>query len=264
MHARIVRKPGNFARILAIGDIHGCAMELRRLLKTVQPTGDDLIVTLGDYIDRGPNTKGVLEILMDLNQAGNLVALRGNHDAFLLMAAEGIEPAAYYPEPPADAEGREMWEQITQIDRVKGIWLQNNGGLSTLRSYGLGKKITTVRLADQGHQPAAPNEVVRLVPLEHMDFLRNQCVDALETDRFIFAHAGLAPWLPLDEQPLFGLHWLRGYESHQSGKKVVVGHTIQHNFRPKDMGHNLFMDTGCFMGGRLTCMDVQTGQYWQK
>jgi serine/threonine protein phosphatase 1 len=73
-------------RVLAIGDIHGCSRALDVLLADVNPRGDDTIVTLGDYVDRGPDSKGVLDRLLDLHGTGRLVPLRGNHEQMLLSA----------------------------------------------------------------------------------------------------------------------------------------------------------------------------------
>ncbi|HEY1379663.1 MAG TPA: metallophosphoesterase family protein [Gemmataceae bacterium] len=75
-------------RILAVGDIHGCSRALDLLLADVNPRGDDTVVTLGDYIDRGPDSKGVLDRLLDLGQKVRLVPLRGNHEVMLLLARE--------------------------------------------------------------------------------------------------------------------------------------------------------------------------------
>ncbi len=79
-------------RVLAIGDIHGCAEALDALLAAVAPTGDDLVVTLGDYVDRGPRSREVIERLIALHATGRLVALRGNHDQMMLDARTG-DPA---------------------------------------------------------------------------------------------------------------------------------------------------------------------------
>jgi serine/threonine protein phosphatase 1 len=76
-------------RYLAIGDIHGCADALERLLALVQPGPDDQLITLGDYVGRGPDTKRVLDILIRLNETGRLVALRGNHEEMMLEARKG-------------------------------------------------------------------------------------------------------------------------------------------------------------------------------
>lgn len=78
-------------RILAIGDIHGCSRALDRLLADVNPHGDDTVVTLGDYVDRGPDSKGVLDRLLDLHRTGRLVPLRGNHELMLLDADNPAE-----------------------------------------------------------------------------------------------------------------------------------------------------------------------------
>lgn len=73
-------------RILAIGDIHGCSMAWDTLLFMIKPQTDDLIITLGDYVDRGPDSNGVLERLITLHKTGQLVALRGNHEILMLEA----------------------------------------------------------------------------------------------------------------------------------------------------------------------------------
>jgi serine/threonine protein phosphatase 1 len=73
-------------RILAIGDIHGCSTAFDTLLSVVKPKPDDQIITLGDYVDRGPNSKGIINRLISIHQTGQLVALRGNHELMMLAA----------------------------------------------------------------------------------------------------------------------------------------------------------------------------------
>jgi serine/threonine protein phosphatase 1 len=96
-------------RVLAIGDIHGCSHALDLLLADVNPRGDDRIVTLGDYVDRGPDSKGVLDRLLDLHRTRRLVPLRGNHELMLLDAAN--------------------------LGDDQSLWLEC-GGWETLLSYG--------------------------------------------------------------------------------------------------------------------------------
>jgi serine/threonine protein phosphatase 1 len=79
-------------RIIAIGDIHGCATALARLLIAIQPEHEDVIVTLGDYIDRGPDSRRVLEQLIALRSGCRLVPLLGNHEEMLLAAIAGASP----------------------------------------------------------------------------------------------------------------------------------------------------------------------------
>src|SRR5262245_1378314 len=112
-------------RLLAIGDIHGCSTALRALLDTVAPQPDDLVVTLGDYVARGPDTRGVLDRLVELRESGRLIALRGNHEVMMLQARDN---------PLAD----------------NATWL-SCGGRQTLSSYG----IDTLTAANLERIPAA-------------------------------------------------------------------------------------------------------------
>ena len=75
-------------RLIAIGDIHGCADALEAILAAIDPREEDCIVTLGDYVDRGPETPRVIERLIQLRSAGNLVPLLGNHELMMLVGME--------------------------------------------------------------------------------------------------------------------------------------------------------------------------------
>ena len=77
------------ARTIAIGDIHGCSAALRTLIEVIVPTADDMIVTLGDYVDRGPDSRGVFDCLIELAGRCTLVPIMGNHDDMLLQAIDG-------------------------------------------------------------------------------------------------------------------------------------------------------------------------------
>ena len=93
--------------LIAIGDIHGCLVTLENLIKKIAPTDEDELVFIGDYIDRGPDSKGVIAYLMDLATQKRCVFLRGNHEAMMLDYLE---------------------------DDPSGIW-EANGGFETLESY---------------------------------------------------------------------------------------------------------------------------------
>lgn len=101
-------------RTIAIGDIHGCSLALRGLLDRIRPRPEDLIVTLGDYIDRGPDSKGVIDTLLELSGRCRLVPILGNHDEMLLKVIDGAYPL---------------------------YWLLDIGGGPTLDSYGPGRDI---------------------------------------------------------------------------------------------------------------------------
>lgn len=96
-------------RTLVIGDLHGCLTALTTLLDVVQPTAEDRVITLGDYTDRGPDSRGVLDRLCELFDAGVLIPVRGNHDELLILARQGQESR---------------------------LWL-SCGGRETLASYGI-------------------------------------------------------------------------------------------------------------------------------
>jgi len=84
-----VRRLGVSQRLIAIGDIHGCRTALELLLDAIGPTGDDIIVTLGDYVDRGPDSKGVIDTLIQLGKTSQVVGLLGNHEEMMLEVVRG-------------------------------------------------------------------------------------------------------------------------------------------------------------------------------
>lgn len=257
-------KDKKYKRILAIGDIHGCAYHFQKLLAAVKPTKEDLIVTLGDYIDRGPDSKGVIDILLALHQDReiNIVSVRGNHDALPLMCLDdGLNTTKkYYPKiGNSDRKVFKRWRRVSHQEPAD-LWWENQA-TATLSSYARDKGL----LCDISGE--VRKMVIELIPLEHIEFLRDTCVDACETDDFIFVHGGLCPDLPLAEQPLFALHWTRfddTWKPHISGKKVICGHTPQPDLQVHDLGYAACLDTGAFMArGFLTCMDILSGQRWQ-
>ncbi len=212
-------------RVLAIGDIHGCPHLLDDLLGWVAPAPDDLVVTLGDYVDRGPDSRGVLDRLIARKRAGmKLVCLRGNHEVMMLAARDG------------GRDDKKMWLSV--------------GGVQTLGSYGTspGKSGT---LAD--------------IPREHWDFLDYNLLDYYETDRHIFVHAGVYRDVAMDEQPDSILYWefLPDNMQHQSGKVVICGHTSQKSGDPKVVPGAVCIDTFAHGGGWLTCLEAETGKFWQ-
>jgi len=208
-------------RTLAIGDIHGCHTALTCLLRAVQPAREDRVVFLGDYIDRGPATRAVLDTLLGLGESCRPVFLRGNHEVMIL-------------------EGRG--------DPLKASLWQSYGGLEALDSYGA----------------AFAADWAAAIPAAHWRFLENT-QRFFETERQIFVHAGLDPELDLGEQPDRFLFWefFDEIRPHKSKKRLLCGHTPQRSGEIKDLGFAVCIDTWAVRGGWLTCLDVNTGHYWQ-
>lgn len=208
-------------RTLAIGDIHGCHAALTTLLDQVAPCPDDRIIFLGDYIDRGPASREVVELLLKLGGKFNSVFLRGNHEVMILDA--------YY-----DALKTSLW--------------QSYGGLETLISYG----------AEYNRN------WVSTIPDSHWLFFKRTS-RYLETENHIFVHACLDAELDMTEQPDWLLYWesCDRLKPHKSGKRIVCGHSPQRSGQILDLGSALCIDTGAVNGGWLTCMDVNSGDWWQ-
>jgi serine/threonine protein phosphatase 1 len=175
----------------AVGDVHGCPAALAALVLAIGPTSLDTLVFLGDYIDRGPDSRGVLEQVIALAQCGSVVPLLGNHEEMLLAALEGPSELRY--------------------------WLQF-GGTEALASYGY-----------KGGPELRPADLRALIPAEHLQFIKG-CRDYFGAVRHIFVHAYYDPDRPLHEQPWGGLRWASlppVPARHCSGKVAIVGHTPQ-------------------------------------
>ena len=204
-------------RQFAIGDIHGCSIALERIDRDLRFGPDDLVVTLGDYVDRGPDSKGVIDYLIGLRSRCRLITLRGNHEIMMIRARE---------------------------DRSALMEWMSCGGDATLESYGC-------RTFDD-------------IPASHWSFLE-RTVSYHEEDRNFYVHANAYPQFSLPEQPDYMLFWefFGDPSPHQSGRRMICGHTAQKSGKPKNVGHAVCIDTHAHAGGWLTCMESRTGLYWQ-
>ena len=234
---------GPSGRLLAIGDIHGGYRAFAALLATLRPDRDDLVITLGDYIDRGPRSREVMNRLIRLQKEAALIALRGNHEEMILE-----------------------WRQDNSA--LFGVWLAN-GGLATLQSYGWGQGPATWGAGDAALLLAGaladPAGISRLIPRAHWLFWEG-CRDWFETEDYIFVHGGVEPDLDMELQSPERLHWLRfdpAQRGHKSGKKVICGHAPRLSGHPEDLGHTLCIDTYLYGGQWLTCLDLTNGEYYQ-
>jgi serine/threonine protein phosphatase 1 len=211
-------------RTLAIGDIHGCARSFDAVLAAAKPGPEDLIVTLGDYVDRGPDSRGVLERVVALHASGRLVALRGNHDLMMLHARD--------------------WEE------TGALWLAC-GGQSTLASYG----VASLRPADLRRIPDAHWEFLEKTCVNWYE---------TATHLFVHASLHPELPLSDQPEYVLLWEKLAAPVAHVSGKVVVCGHTRLSSGVPLNWGTTVCIDTGAYAdGGWLTCLDVTEGCYWQ-
>jgi serine/threonine protein phosphatase 1 len=232
---RLAIEPGSYSAIYAVGDVHGCLDPLLALEDKIREDaslreGRKLIVMLGDYIDRGPNSAAVLYHLNAAPPVGfDRICLRGNHDDAFLDYLEG-DPA--------------------------GDWFLDHGAENTLRSYGIDI---------DAHGPfSASNFALRqavraAVPAGHVEFLRQTPV-LLTAGAEVFVHAGIRPGRPLAEQVDDDLLWIRrSFLDLGPGLPVRVfhGHTPM---RDAFVGPNrVSLDTHCYKSGRLTAARLSDG-----
>ena len=229
--------PGH--RIYAIGDIHGRRDLLDTLLHDIEDdcAGSEqtaVIVFLGDYIDRGPDSKGVVDRLLNLPARFQGKFLRGNHDQALLDFL--ADPASY-----------------------KG-WC-GFGADETLTSYGVRppRDHSELTLCD------ARDRFVKALPADHLHFFRTLPL-SWEIGDYFFAHAGVRPGTPLNEQKEDDLLWIREEflrSSEDFGKVVVHGHTPAD--APVKKANRIGIDTGAYLTGRLTAvvLDGQNQRFLQ-
>ncbi len=216
-------------RIYAIGDVHGRADMLDELLYDIEKDAGSLdaaqLIFLGDYVDRGDDSRGVIERLIKIqSEHEDAVFLKGNHEELLLD----------FLEEPEDL----------------GHWL-DWGGEETLESYG----ISTVGQP----KPTLAEQWFALAPKSHFDFLTSLKIRHIEGD-FLFVHAGLRPGASLDDQTDADMLWIRKRFHNASADErpdyvVVHGHTPTN--KPVDAGWRIGVDTGAVYGGLLTAVVLE-------
>ena len=211
-------------RVLAIGDIHGCLGPLDDLLAWVQPTADDVLITLGDYVDRGPDSRGVIQRLIELKQQRPVVCLRGNHEIMMLAAWQG------------DRSDRKQWLSV--------------GGVECLGSYGRTS-------GKSGTFDDVPLEHWTFLQTELVDFYES------ELFIFVHAGVTYSDPMDEQSDSVLFWEFLGNQMMHYSGKTVICGHTSQKTGVPKVVPGAVCIDTYIHGGGWLTCLDAISGRYWQ-
>jgi serine/threonine protein phosphatase 1 len=217
-------------RVFVIGDIHGCPKEPEILLKHLEEkegvTQSDLVVFLGDYIDRGPDSKSVIDIVLDFKKRfPNTRFLKGNHEDMML--------------------------DFLGFGGNLGQAFLYNGGLETIQSYGISVF-------------APSTEMVEALPPDHFKFFC-ELESMLLLDKFVCVHAGLNPLRDLEKQQDDEAFWIRDEflnNIHSFKKMVVFGHT-PHQEIFEHLPYKLGIDTGLVFGNKLTCVELNSGQVWQ-
>ncbi|WP_025051938.1 metallophosphoesterase family protein [Sulfitobacter noctilucae] len=226
--------------IYAIGDIHGQLTELEHALARIEADGgaDARIVFLGDYTDRGPDSRGVIDRLVDGQAQGrNWSFIMGNHDRMFSWFMEDYpRHEAYLP---------------TEL-----YWLHARlGGDTTLASYGVEFDGRT-RMLDVHRMALAA------VPDTHLAFLRSLSL-SIQTEDLFFVHAGIRPGVPLDDQDEEDLIWIRK-EFHEvtapHPKLIVHGHTPVE--QATHYGNRVNLDSGAGYGKPLTVAVFEGQNCW--
>jgi serine/threonine protein phosphatase 1 len=227
---------GERTRVYAIGDVHGCSDLLIDTFRRVDadaartPVANSVEVLIGDLIDRGPDSRGVIEAILARRLTRKVVCLAGNHEQLFTSAI-------------ADPANLPRWQQ--------------SGGATTLRSYG----IDPVRRPDARTASAAVADLGKIIPSAHLDFLRWLPL-LFEVGDYAFVHAGVRPGVSLADQDANDLLWIREefLECNARFEKFVVhGHTpvAEPEFRP----NRINIDTGAYMTGRLTCLVLEAAEW---
>lgn len=218
-------------RVYVIGDLHGCpdepAIVLEHLVAEEGLQDEDLVIFLGDYIDRGPDTRGVIDLMIDFRQRFPRTRfLKGNHEDMLL-------------------------DFLGFGGRLGQAFLYN-GGLETIQSYGISVF-------------APPEEMVKTFPPDHFKFLCElESIIRLE-DGFLCCHAGLNPLRELITQNDNDVFWIRDEfisSVHSFEHTVVFGHT-PHQEILLHLPFKIGLDTGLVFGNKISCLELYSGKLFQ-
>jgi len=220
-------------RIYAIGDIHGRLDLLEQLQAKIEADAKDaghlkiIQIFLGDYVDRGPDSKGVVDFMIKSIPSGwHRVCLKGNHETMVLKFLD-------------DATFLEKWCR--------------RGGLETLHSYGAG----LIKNPGDGDAKKIQKKFAKKLTKAQRKFFANLKL-SVEFGDYFFAHAGVRPDVALDAQTEDDLVWIRKEfitSNKDFGKVIVHGHTPIE--QPEILPNRINLDTGAWMSGQLTCLVLE-------
>lgn len=232
MNNGIVRSFKNKKRIMAVGDIHGCYDLLMELMNKINfnPT-NDILIFLGDYIDRGKDDYAVIEYLFNLRKENlsSVFLLKGNHEQMAELALKN-------PPDKSRCGGYNSYSDNANVDnRFMYAW-KMNGAIA--HNWDVEKKEFLLDFIDS-------------LPMY------------LLTDDFLFVHAGCIDNMDINEQTDNDLLWDRNNHCGYKGRVVIAGHTPTRTGQIYDIGTKIIIDTGAFFSGVLTAYDVINSKSYQ-
>lgn len=221
-------------RYYVIGDIHGRLDLYSALITAIEeddasrPAADTHIILLGDLVDRGPESAGVISATRALQAKRSVRVLAGNHEEMFLNAFKKPEVLRHF---------------------------LKHGGRETVLSYGLSRKQFNAMNLDELFAL-----MPQLIPQADIDYMRD-FEEMIIAGDYLFVHAGVDPAVPLDQQKRSDMLWIRDrFLSHEGAldKVVVHGHTIFD--KVMDCGNRIGIDTGAFRSGMLTALVLENDQ----
>lgn len=235
---RAAPRPGIPAgeRVYAVGDVHGCLSLLTALAAEIdrdeaaRGPATTTVILLGDLIDRGPESAGVVAFVRAWQRRRNVRILTGNHEEMFL-------------------------ESFANLDVLREFL--RYGGRETVLSYGIDPAVyhraDLAEVQDLMHRHVSDHEREYIASFE----------DSVTIGEYHFVHAGVRPGVPLDEQRASDLRWIRRpFLDHSAsfGAVVVHGHTIF--AKPEIKANRISLDTGAYASGRLTALGLEGTARW--
>lgn len=224
-------------RVFAVGDVHGRVDLLDQLLNAIDKeharhgAAQKLIIFVGDLVDRGPDSRAVIDRVRQRVQLGEARLLMGNHEEIFIGAARG--------------------------DVATAKALLRVGGYATLASYGIDRDT-----ADAGSFEDLASLLVERIPRADLSFIE-RAEDMIRIGDYCFVHAGIRPGQPLDTQLPTDLRWIREpfiSSRRDHGAVIVHGHTIMPEV--EDLPNRIGIDTGAFRSGRLSAVVLEEDRRW--
>lgn len=218
-------------RVYAVGDIHGRLDLFAALAEAIDADeaaavpADTTVILLGDLVDRGPDSGGVIALARAWQHRRRVRILAGNHEEMFLRSFDSLETFRHF---------------------------LRHGGRETVFSYGVDRTAFA-----QAELEKAQAMMRAAVPAEDIAFLSG-FEDMIAIGGYLFVHAGIDPSAPIEEQQVHNLRWIREpflSNAESYGQVVVHGHTISE--APEDCGNRIGIDTGAFMTGRLTALVLE-------